>query len=207
MTKPCNRYEQYELGSLGEADYRAHAADCPQCQALEARDRELLDLCAELRDEPVDIDTPWQKLKPKLTARRAPLIAFPKRSRIAMVAAAAALILAFVLGWQMGRTDQEAVPGLLSDSLLAEVADRESQYLAAIERLAVAAQAPLNRMDDELRRLYQSRLAVIDAQIEECKDELTRNPANAHIRRYLLAALQDKSATLNEIIDYPQLPI
>jgi len=44
------------------------------------------------------------------------------------------------------------------------------------------------------------KLAVIDGQIEKCQEALERNPGNAHIRRYFLAALQDKKQTLAEAL-------
>ncbi len=48
--------------------------------------------------------------------------------------------------------------------------------------------------------LYRDKLAVIDGQIEKCQEALERNPGNAHIRRYFLAALQDKKQTLAEAL-------
>jgi hypothetical protein len=50
--------------------------------------------------------------------------------------------------------------------------------------------------------LYRERLETIDAQIERCRRALELNPASAHIRRYMLAALQDKTLTLIQIRDY-----
>jgi hypothetical protein len=47
--------------------------------------------------------------------------------------------------------------------------------------------------------LYRDRLETIDAQIARCQEALAENPSNAHIRRYLLAALQDKKETLREL--------
>jgi hypothetical protein len=52
--------------------------------------------------------------------------------------------------------------------------------------------------------LYRDKLETIDAQIERCKEALALNPASAHIRRYLLAALQDKKGTLAELLSYKQ---
>jgi len=50
--------------------------------------------------------------------------------------------------------------------------------------------------------LYREKLETIDAQIERCQEALAANPANAHIRRYLLAALQDKKAALADLLSY-----
>ena len=63
------------------------------------------------------------------------------------------------------------------------------------------AKPKFSQLDFELMLLYQDRLETIDSQIERCKDALENNPANAHIRRYLLAALQDKKEMLREILE------
>jgi hypothetical protein len=54
-------------------------------------------------------------------------------------------------------------------------------------------------MNIELMLLYRDRLETIDDQIDRCREALLENPANTHIRRYMLAALQDKKDTLTEL--------
>jgi len=56
-------------------------------------------------------------------------------------------------------------------------------------------------LDLELDSLYRDRLGTIDAQIARCREALKSNPANAHIRRYLMAALRDKRETLTEVLN------
>jgi hypothetical protein len=56
-------------------------------------------------------------------------------------------------------------------------------------------------MNLELMLLYRDRLETIDDQIEQCREALSENPGNAHIRRYMLAALQDKKQTLKELLE------
>ena len=58
----------------------------------------------------------------------------------------------------------------------------------------------MESLDLNLALLYRDKLETIDSQIERCKDALQDNPANTHIRRYLLAALDDKKQTLREIL-------
>jgi hypothetical protein len=90
--------------------------------------------------------------------------------------------------------------GLLARQTLAKVDAQERAYLQAIGDLEYLARTRISAMDLSLMSLYRDRLAVIDAQIEKCREALGSNPANAHIRRYLLAALQDKKATLAEVL-------
>jgi hypothetical protein len=58
----------------------------------------------------------------------------------------------------------------------------------------------LGKFDLNLQLLYRDKLETINRQIIACKEALEVNPANAHIRRYLFMALQDKKETLKEII-------
>ena len=48
----CNHNERYALGDLSEQEYQQHAAQCEVCRALEKVDAELMDLCAEMKEEP-----------------------------------------------------------------------------------------------------------------------------------------------------------
>ena len=62
-------------------------------------------------------------------------------------------------------------------------------------------------LDLELLFLYRDRLETIDEQIAQCKEALSSNSGNAHIRRYMLAAFQDKKDTLREIVKTSELKI
>jgi len=79
---------------------------------------------------------------------------------------------------------------------------KEGEYIQAINELEKTARPKLAGMDLQMMSLYRDRLAAIDSQLERCKEALASNPANAHIRRYLLAALQDKKQTLAEVLGY-----
>ncbi len=90
--------------------------------------------------------------------------------------------------------------GLLAGSALERVEKLEREYVQAIRELEKEATPHMAQLDMELMLLYRDRLETIDAQIERCQEALETNPANAHIRRYLLTALQDKKETLVEIV-------
>jgi len=60
-------------------------------------------------------------------------------------------------------------------------------------------------LDLELMLLYRDRLEIIDQQIVECKEALSSNSGNAHIRRYMLAAFQEKKNTLRDIMRASEL--
>lgn len=90
--------------------------------------------------------------------------------------------------------------GILAARALARVESVEKEYLAAIDGLEKMAGPKIEAMDLQMVSLYRDKLTAIDAQIAKCREALDSNPANAHIRRYLLAALSDKRQTLTEIL-------
>lgn len=125
--------------------------------------------------------------------------AFFRRRWPVLVPAGAALILALAAGIAVSR--RPAAPsGLLAGRALDEVERAEKDHLAAIESLERQVRPKLAASMTEETALYEDRLAVIDAQIDRCRLVLASNPGNAHIRRYLLAALQDKRQTLADAL-------
>jgi predicted O-linked N-acetylglucosamine transferase (SPINDLY family) len=101
----------------------------------------------------------------------------------------------FLLSQKTGETR------LLAEKALLKVEKKESAYLQAIVELEERVLPKMASLNLELMLLYRDRLETIDDQIIRCKEALGENPANAHIRRYLLAALQDKRETLSEILE------
>jgi hypothetical protein len=123
----------------------------------------------------------------------------PGKRRILIPAGAAALSLIALAAVLITRS---AVPssGILTARALARVESVEKEYLDAIGDLEKMAGPKIEAMDLQMVSLYRDKLAAIDAQIAKCREALDSNPANAHIRRYLLAALGDKRRTLTEIL-------
>ena len=112
----------------------------------------------------------------------------------------AALLFLALAGFLYYRQQQPLpVKGLLAEKALQRVEAAEADYLQAIAGLEAAAGPRLTALPPDLASLYRTRLEAIDAQIIRCREALAANPANAHIRRYLLAALQDKKETLRSI--------
>ena len=104
-----------------------------------------------------------------------------------------------VMMWTKSQREPSASK-LLAQSALERVERQERAYLKAIEDLEKMVQPRMSRMDVELALLYRDKLETIDTQIQRCREALADNPANAHIRRYMLAALQEKTKTLREIM-------
>ncbi|MEN6310478.1 MAG: hypothetical protein ABFD80_02950, partial [Acidobacteriota bacterium] len=163
---------------------------------------------------PVGADALWERIEASLVrekrlaaekraGKRAPegprLIAFLSRRLPLLIPAGAALLVLAVLGVRALRSPA-APSGILARETLARVESTEKEYLGAIESLESQARPKIAAMDLQEMSLYKDKLAVIDAQIVKCREALTSNPGNAHIRRYLLAALQDKRQTLADAL-------
>jgi len=208
----CDQFDKYGEGGLTAEEFARHARDCAECRlqtALDARlDREIAAL-----GKPVDAEGLWERIERSLahekeiTSARTgkPASGSPKmrmflsRRWPVLVPAGAALIAFAVLGPRLFRTPA-AAPGILAGGALARVEITEKKYLEAIETLERQARPKIEAMDLQELSLYKDKLAVIDAQIGKCREALDSNPANAHIRRYLLAALQDKRQTLTDML-------
>jgi hypothetical protein len=207
----CPECEKYEKGELDETEFERHAASCPSCREILRQDAEIMLQAKELR-RPVQAPGLWGRIEKSLeeeSAKEGERV--PRLARLFRLAPAAALVLAAVgaalyLGVRIRPASSPS--GILSNSALARVEQTEKEYLKAIEALEKQAQPQLAGLDMELSFLYRDRLGTIDAQIRRCREALESNPANAHIRRYLIAALQDKKETLAEVLNLrPEKPV
>lgn len=220
----CDRFDLYLNGEVTAEDFARHARHCAECReqaSLDARlDREIAAL-----KKPVADDGLWAKIEASLalekqlsaaTARAADttdasgkratgllrpggLRAFFVRRWPVLVPAGAAIVLLVALGLPALR--RPSAPSLiLAGEALAKVERTEKEYLGAIAALERQARPKMAAALSEEISLYEDKLAVIDSQIERCRRVLASNPANAQIRRYFLAALQDKRQTLADAL-------
>jgi hypothetical protein len=117
------------------------------------------------------------------------------------------LVLAVLgLGAYFGARLVARPPGLLAAGALAKIEVKEREYVRSIEELEAAVRPKMAALEGELASLYRSKLDAIDAQIGRCREALGANPANTHIRRYLLAALRDKREALAELAGTSPIP-
>jgi hypothetical protein len=91
---------------------------------------------------------------------------------------------------------------LLSEDALAAIERSEAQYIEAIDELTRVAAPRLDMPDSPLLVNLGERLEIIDAAIAEYRAEIARNRFNAHLRRQLLWAYQEKRRTLEQIQEY-----
>ena len=205
----CERYEWFENGELTAGEFESHARDCAECRAQAALDARLDREIAALRT-PLGAERLWNRIEASLrrekeiAAVRDRQPAFRGRGfglrRWAILAPAGAAVLVIAVFAVLTLRRPSSPSGLLTSESLARVETKEKEYMEAIEALAREARPKLEAMDIQMMSLYRDKLAMIDAQIARCREALDSNPANAHIRGYLLAALQDKRQALAEML-------
>jgi hypothetical protein len=217
----CRNYEAYESGRLTAAEFEEHARGCAECAALAALDARLDAEVRALR-EPVTSGSAalWERIEASLAAEKAETEA-PKAVAARDGVPALRRLLTSLLGRiprqvlvPAGLTTllllagaaafllrvQASSSGLLAQRALAQVELKEREYTEAIGALEKLAGPRIEAMDLQMMSLYRDKLAAIDAQIQRCREALASNPANAHIRSYLLAALRDKRQTLADVL-------
>ena len=195
----CKKYEQHGLGQLNEEQFREHLAICSQCQALVREDNKIMAM-AEKVNQNLIIPDLWPDIERALLHKKKVYPLY--RNWILRVAAV--LILAVSLTLYLSNREESTHTMILSQAALQKVEKTERDHMNAINQLEQAAREQLSQIDVEIASLYRTKIETIDAQIERCKAALEENPANTHIRKYLLAALIDKKETLNELIIYAE---
>ncbi|MCI0697518.1 hypothetical protein L0337_36610 [candidate division KSB1 bacterium] len=196
----CKVYRQFKLGEMEETVFNRHAPSCAECQRLLAQDVQLLTLAKSLKP-PVANPLLWAKIENALRAEQQKRrLAWLQEHKWTLLRMAAVLLVAVGLGSYFLLKPKPSDSRLLAGAALEQVEKKEREYAAAIAELEAIALPQMAKLDVDLMLLYRDRLETIDAQILRCKEALATNPANAHIRRYLLAALQDKKETLQELL-------
>lgn len=195
----CNQYEKFELGNISPAEFELHVKSCVSCREAVQQDNQILHTAAGL-NESLQIPDLWAGIEQKLKKeQKKNILSFPVfRSHILKIAAV--FLIGISLATYFYLTPEPGYQTILNASALQEVEQKENEYIRAINRLEKMALVRMDNFDINLALLYRDKLETIDSQIERCKDALETNPANTHIRSYLLAALDDKKETLKEML-------
>ncbi len=193
----CEKYEHYQKGKISQSVFDIHIKSCTYCQHEINSDKQLLAMAVSL-DNHVSTPNLWPQIKDRieLNQSRIRLSRFPNQ----LIKIAAAIFIGISTIVFFNYKPDPNKESILSSSALLEVEQKESEYVRAISHLENVALDRMDNFDINLALLYRDKLETIDSQIERCKDALKTNPANTHIRRYLLAALNDKKETLREIL-------
>lgn len=200
----CIYFQHDSLHTLSETEIKDHIKSCSLCADRVSFENKILQEAHDLTPINVDKDL-WSKIEINLkdkTNSKNIFILFWKH-KIVFTAAASLFILASLFTFYFFTPVNST--GVLSHAAILKVEFSEQNYLQAIEDLEEEAQPILANLEFDLMLLYHDKLETIQTQINLCREAINKNPGNAHIRRYMLAALQDKKETLNEIINYSEI--
>ena len=199
----CHKFKKYELGKIEEREFKNHLKGCATCQSEMKQDAWLMSLAKSLK-QPVKAPFLWGRIENTLReekrARESTRVKDYRWRLFPALSYAVIFLMVISIGLYFLLIQKTREPRLLAQKALIKVEKKESEYMEAIVELEERVLTKMANLNLELMLLYRDRLETIDDQIESCKEALGKNPANAHIRRYMLAALQDKKETLNEIL-------
>ena len=196
----CNQFDDYLNGYVNRNDFRAHMQNCELCSRAEANDNRIMNEAKRLNNY-LSIPDLWPAIEDKIrmNEKNPRLFKFRKNHYLYLTAAATVLIISVL--WILHLSNNDPVSDrILSQSALEKVKKAENDYLKAIGELEKLAYQRLDEHTNLSNQLFRNKLALIDQQIKNCQEALMNNPANSHIRRYLLSALQDKRNTLEDIL-------
>jgi hypothetical protein len=201
MTTTCERLDALLLEG-DEASMmlaRTHAAECAACApSVEAWDS--ISSTASGMKESWTNDTFLPRALKAIERDRRP--AAPNR----FWQIAAILLFTITLGgtvvWVLSTRAREAEfdRAILRISAIQEVERTERAHLAAIAQLERVAQPKLQDTSSPLMVSYNEKLMLLDDAIAECEKAIEHNQQNAHLRRQLLSMLDDKRATLHDVL-------
>jgi len=209
MNVTCQDRERILMDGNGEewAALETHAANCAEC-GEELRIWKSMSVAAgEMRQ---GWETPylWSKIERALTEQMAEK---PPRLRMWLNSlatagltwqpAAALLLLIAVTGTTTWVVLKPKEGVFLKTKAVDQVERAEAEYQKAIDKLDAQARPQLDLAATPLMASYREKLLVLDNAIEELRAEAGQNPANAHLRRQLLAMYQEKQETLQEVLE------
>lgn len=210
-----SEYIDGELDSRTHAEVERHLAACADCRTVAMELRAVAGRAGSLVDAPPQQDL-WDGVAARIGARAAgrvtPFEARPRRRfSFTLPQLAAASIVLMVLSGSMvwlaksgdpradfpaisaGRGDASDRAGLPAVAP-ASLADRH--YEGAVEDLEQTLERGRAQLDPETVRVLEQNLQSIDAAIEQCRQALEKDPANAYLNNHLAAARQRKLALL-----------
>lgn len=199
-------YVDGELTAAESTVVETHVAQCDDCRAIIEQLRGLVAAAGALSGTPPEADL-WPGIESRIaTARTVPVEVMTPGRRVTFTLpqlAAAAVLLMLLSGGivfllrpaspQPETPIADAAPladGIVPASLTDESFD---DAVADLERILAAGR---ERLDPETVRVLEQNLATIDAAIEQSREALEADPANAFLNSHLVSARQRKIALL-----------
>jgi hypothetical protein len=212
-TERLSEYVDGELPREDEARLEAHLPSCAECRDIVEELRAVAARAASLPDAPPTHDL-WPGIAADISRAAGGgrvLSMTPRRFSFTLPQLVAASLALMVLSGGMvwmarlggDRTDIPAVgartspvapagaPGLALPVILAE-----AHYDDAIADLQQTLDEGRTKLDPETVAVLERNLVAIDRAIEQCREALSRDPANAYLSEHLVAAKKRKLALL-----------
>jgi anti-sigma factor RsiW len=218
-----NDYIDGALNATERASVDQHLSACAACRELI---EDLQAILVATRD--LDVNEPpvraWPRLERAIKVEREhrvrPAGSRPYRTSIPWLAAAAALVLATLVGVRYTRAPRTDAPSAganpvasadgsaqaAAESVESELRLAESHYEKAIKGLEVIANTEQSELDPRTAATLQKNLAVIDQAISESRAAVRAQPASEPAQQSLIEGfktkiglLQDTVALINEM--------
>jgi hypothetical protein len=219
----CHRAQrdlsEYVDGSLAgrkRARLERHLAACPACRQVLEDFRAITDVAPALAGPELRASV-WPRIRARLEAlemepsragvpvpgRRAfgwgmPALKFAGVAAIILMLAASGVFFGLRLG-------KRGVPERIADPekyTLAKLDAAEHDCQKAIRSLSEAFAARQGTIAPQVADIFERNLAVVDATIQTCRQDVLKNPDNLQARNYLLAAYMDKVSVLDAALDF-----
>ena len=202
------RLDDYVDGELGSAELHEvelHLASCPACREEERELRVLLAHAAALPKEVAPSGDLWPAIASEMAAGPRVLAFVPRRVVYGGLAAAAALVMAFVVsrggpGSQApgGGSSPIAIP--VAASPTSALHEAEADYDRATGALLATLQDHRDRLAPETMESVERNLAVIDEALGQVRAALDQDPGNAELTRMLAATHRKKVDVLRRVV-------
>lgn len=190
----------------------AHVRGCEPCRKLRDDLTSITDKAGAL-EEQAPSDNVWGRIQKSMTAdgavkrsprlREAPFFPFSPRLRPVLASGfALILILAAVFFGlrQFGPGPEKTGLDSSRQFALSKLKEAEEHYQKAIEALSAAVSAREADFDPQILAVFQKNLSVVNQSIEACRQAVLSNPDDFDTRNFLLAAYQEKTDLLNELM-------
>ncbi len=190
----CEYCNKGTLHTLNNQELESQLSDCKYCYRVKD---DIFEKKLELSLYKAP-DSVWENISKELPPTKEIKV---QDTHVSIIWKAAAVFLilsmaAFMLTKITGNDN----PNILSGLEFQRMEFLETQYLNEIDKIEKAALPEMFEYETDIYLLYRDKLEVIDRQLALYREGLKESPGNAHIRRYYLAALQDKKNTLKEIL-------
>jgi len=202
------RLDDYVDGELAAPELHEVELHLASCAACREEERELRALLAHAAALPKAVAPPrdlWPEIASEIATGPRVLPFVPRRVLYAGLAAAAALVLAFVFRYQGPRAQAPGgaiFPTPLEVAASPESALREAEgdYDRATNALLATLQEHRDQLAPETIKSVEQNLAVIDEALREVRAALDKDPGNAELTRMLAATHHKKVDVLRRVV-------